>query len=170
MAPPRKKRESRLRVEEKLHPLLQFRVRQQIFNKVQARPGISAIQLRRELDASWGTLAYHLRRMERAGLIARRPGQRLYPAEVGARDAAQRRAAEGIDADAPFTETKKVRLGPRAAKWLEETARREEKNESDILREGLLLAERIRARGAALEDLLEFVDDGAPDKETFELR
>lgn len=74
-----------------------------------------------------------------------------------------------LDHDQPFTETKKVRLGHLAAKWLEETARREDKTESDILREGLLLAERVRARQAALEGMLEFVDD-APGKETFELR
>lgn len=71
---------------ERVHPLLLSPVRLRLFGIVHAHPGISSTTLAAELTISWGTLSYHLARMENAGLIlTRRAGRRrlVFPAQPG---------------------------------------------------------------------------------------
>lgn len=62
---------------ERLHPLLLSPIRLRLYGLVHKHVGISSTRLAAELGISWGTLAYHLTRMERAGLLfTRRAGRR----------------------------------------------------------------------------------------------
>lgn len=64
-------------VAEHVHPLLLSPVRLRMYGIVHQHPGISSTRLASELGISWGTLAYHLTRMERADLVhTRRAGRR----------------------------------------------------------------------------------------------
>lgn len=74
---------------ERVHPLLLSPVRLRMYGIVHQHPGISSTRLAAELGISWGTLAYHLTRMERAGLIlTRRAGRRrlVFPSQADATD------------------------------------------------------------------------------------
>lgn len=53
-----------------------------------------------------------------------------------------------------LTVTKKVRMSPESAKRLERLAREMDMTESDVLRHGLQLIERVRDRQAAVEALV----------------
>lgn len=68
-----------------LHPLLLSPVRLRLYGLVHAHPGIASTRLAEDLGISWGTLSYHLVRMERAGLLAtRRAGRRrlVFPSQM----------------------------------------------------------------------------------------
>jgi hypothetical protein len=66
--------------------------------------------------------------------------------------------------------TKRVRLEAHRAKIVERIARTEDKSESDVLREGIDLLERVRARRANVPSLLEFIREPAPPKTRFALK
>ena len=53
-----------------------------------------------------------------------------------------------------LTVTKKVRFSPESARRLERLAREMDMTESDVLRHGLQLIERVRDRRAAVDDLI----------------
>jgi DNA-binding transcriptional ArsR family regulator len=49
--------------------LLDHPARQQIYERIEADPGVHLSELSRELDVSWGTLLHHLRKLEKAELV-----------------------------------------------------------------------------------------------------
>ena len=65
---------------------------------------------------------------------------------------------------------KKVRLGPERARRLQRLARERSKTESQILREGLDLVERVRSRERNIEGLIRFLEGDEPPKIRFALK
>jgi len=66
--------------------LLDHPARQTIYEAIEDDPGIHLSELARELDASWGTLLHHLRKLEKADLVTseKTNGKRCFflPGEV----------------------------------------------------------------------------------------
>src|SRR5688572_4537122 len=52
--------------------LLEHPLRQQIFQVIQAHPGIHASGLAREVGVGWGTITHHLEKLEKGSLVATR--------------------------------------------------------------------------------------------------
>lgn len=65
--------------------------------------------------------------------------------------------------------TKKFRLDAKRAKVVERIAKREDRSESEVLREGIDLLERVRARRKHVPQLLDFAKGGEPPKVRFRL-
>lgn len=57
-----------------------------------------------------------------------------------------------------LTVTKKVRFSPESARRLERLAREMDMTESDVLRHGLQLVERVRDRQAAVDALIQMAE------------
>jgi hypothetical protein len=66
--------------------------------------------------------------------------------------------------------TKKVRLSRTDARRLARVAREAKRTESQILREGLDLVERVRNRRRAMKDLIALIDSPEPPKRTWATR
>lgn len=67
------------------------------------------------------------------------------------------------------SETKKVRLTPERADRLRELAEEMDTTESDVLRLGLDLVERIRRRRRNVQGLIDLIEGDEPEKVRFEL-
>lgn len=66
--------------------------------------------------------------------------------------------------------TKKVRLSDERAAQLEELADKLDMTESDVLRYGLDLVDRVEARRANLDKLLKYIDGPEPPKIRFRMK
>lgn len=79
-------------------------------------------------------------------------------------------AASSSDVGTNLTVTKKLRLSPEGARKLERLAKEMDMTESDVMREGIRLLERVRDRKAAVDDLVALAEGETWTKARFPLK
>lgn len=96
------------------------------------------------------------------------PAQRA--AKRPRKSASRKTASRGGTSTNAKRVTKRFRIEPERAQIVERIAKKENKTESEVLREGIDLLQRVRARKEHVPALLDYVKDFEPPKEKFRLK